>query len=531
MSVLRPKSEASSYQTLIDYMRGHQFARVIFYGTIWVGLLFLALYRLTDYPMTWFDEGAHLHVPKALVKFGVYADYSSEGFRYYGPTNGVGPTVLLPIAGVFKLFGIGLLQARLVMAIYLLAAIYLFYRLGVHLGGTRLAWVATLLFVASRGISVIEYGRQVLGEVPALLFLLAGLLLWWRCWEEPHWLRLVVTGILLGLSAVTKSQFLLFLGPTLMLAWLTNLFYYRLLPQRIFIIPGLITGILFAVWQGILLFGLDPQAELGNLAQLNQATGSAAFVFSLSLIKRSLSELLSIRGYFGLVGVGLLYGFALVLPKRIDAQKWCVLWLLAATNLLWYVLASVSWLRYAFAGLSLACLFMARFTADLTGEPRIRFHEVWQSLKQGGGVPSDVALRGTVIAVIVFLISGSFALNLSEVVSPPENAPFLMASYLDQNVPKEVLIETFEPEMGFLTDHRYHYPPHIYLNKAIQYKWLEGPLPGEDYDFVLKEKPEYVLVGEFATWVDFYAISGLDEYYSLVTTIGQYRLYRLNHRG
>ena len=72
-------------------------------------LVFLALYNLTDYPLTWFDEGSHLHVPKTIVRFGEYADYSSEGFRYYGPTVGVGPTVMLPIAGVFRLFGIGLL--------------------------------------------------------------------------------------------------------------------------------------------------------------------------------------------------------------------------------------------------------------------------------------------------------------------------------------------------------------------------------------------------------------------------------------
>ena len=27
----------------------------------------LLLYNLTDYPKTWFDEGSHLHVPKAFV--------------------------------------------------------------------------------------------------------------------------------------------------------------------------------------------------------------------------------------------------------------------------------------------------------------------------------------------------------------------------------------------------------------------------------------------------------------------------------
>src|SRR5690242_15788505 len=83
-------------------------------------ILFLVFYNLPRYPLTWFDEGSHLHVPKSVLTRGVYADYSSDGFRYFGPTVGVGPTVLLPIAAAFWAFGIGLLQARIVMALYLL---------------------------------------------------------------------------------------------------------------------------------------------------------------------------------------------------------------------------------------------------------------------------------------------------------------------------------------------------------------------------------------------------------------------------
>src|SRR5512134_3242270 len=83
-----------------------------------IGLaLFLALVNLPYAPSTWFDEGSHLHVPKTLVQHGVYADISSEGYRYYGPTVGVGPTVMLPVALVFKFFGVGLAQGRSVIVI------------------------------------------------------------------------------------------------------------------------------------------------------------------------------------------------------------------------------------------------------------------------------------------------------------------------------------------------------------------------------------------------------------------------------
>ena len=125
-----------------------------------VVILFLALYNLIDYPPTWFDEGSHLHVPKTLVRFGIYADYSSEGFRYYGPILGVGPTVMLPIAATFWLFGIGLFQARLVMAIYLLATIYVFYRLACQVGDRRLAWLAIILLVTSRSVGILLWSQK-----------------------------------------------------------------------------------------------------------------------------------------------------------------------------------------------------------------------------------------------------------------------------------------------------------------------------------------------------------------------------------
>lgn len=490
-------------------------------------VLFLALYRLTDFPLTWFDEGSHLHVPKALVKYGVYADYSSEGFRYYGPTNGLGPTVLLPVAGVFRLLGIGLLQARLVMVVYLLVGLFLFYRLTVSLEGDGWQSLAFLLLFASRGVSILEYGRQVLGEVPALVFLLGGLLVWWRSWEKPSWGKLTLAGVLLGLSVVTKSQVLLFLGPTLALAWLANLLYYRLLPQRVFLLPGLVTAGLFAAWQAFLLFGLDPQASLGNLTLLRETSGSAAFVFSMELVRRSLSELISIRGYFGLLGVGMLYGVSLILPRRIEAQKWGILWMMASFNLLWYVLASISWLRYAFIGLALACIFTARFLHDLIRDFQPGLRDFWQAVTEKRPVPGAVAAQGALVLAVAGLVLGSLALNVRQVLAPAENAPMLMAAYLNQHVPMDAVIETYEPEMGFLTDHRYHYPPHSYLNKTIQFTWLGGASPGEGYDFIRKEKPGYILVGKFATWVQFYSIPEIESQYDLVTTVGPYQLYQL----
>ncbi|MBN2501182.1 MAG: glycosyltransferase family 39 protein, partial [Anaerolineales bacterium] len=235
-------------------------------------VFFLAFFHLTAYPTTWFDEGSHLHVPKTLLRFGEYADYSSDGFRYFGPTIGVGPTIMLPIAGVFKIFGIGLLQARVVMALYLLATVYVFYRLSAYLGGQKIAFVATALLVTSRGVGLLEYGRQVLGEVPGLFFVILGFYLWFSKWDKASFWRLVLAGLMLGLATVTKNQYLLLLAPTLLGAWILNLIYYRKTPQRVFLIPGIVTALCFGLWQVYMVLYLGPNTASENLTLLREAT-------------------------------------------------------------------------------------------------------------------------------------------------------------------------------------------------------------------------------------------------------------------
>ena len=439
-------------------------------------ILFLALYNLDAYPTTWFDEGSHLHVPKSLARFGVYADYSSEGFRYFGPTVGVGPTVMLPIAGVFRLFGTGLVQARVVVALYLLATIAVFYLLGLRLGGHRLAIVATFLIIASRSVLLVEYGRQVLGEVPGLFFLLAGLVLWLSAWEKAGWRRLSVVGLLFGLSLVTKNQYLLVLGPALLLSWIANLLYYRVAPQRTFLIPGIIAASCYALWQIYMVLYLGPATASENFAMLRAATAGAAFVFSPDLVRRSIGELLSIKVYLGFLLPVVIYGVFLIVPRRREGQLWGVLFAIMAVNLLWYLVASIGWLRYAFPGLVMAGLFVARFFYDITDGFKLDATGLWAAVRHGRAIAGSDAVRWMALVWLAIMIAAPLSKTVRMIAAPDFNAPAAMAQYLDVHVPPNTLIETWEPEMGFLTDHHYHYPPPGLLNKAVAYVWLGGIL-------------------------------------------------------
>ena len=490
--------------------------------------LFFLLYNLTDYPKTWFDEGSHLHVPKAFVLFGVYADYSSEGFRHYGPTIGVGPTVMLPIAAVFQFFGIGLLQARLVMVLYLAAAGAIFFVLARHLLGTRAAWIALALLVTSPAIDMVEFGRQVLGEVPGLAFMAGGFLLWFVRWRQARWWELVLVGLLFGLSVVTKYQYLLVLGGTLLLAWGLNLLFFKR-PQRLFLIPGIVTGVVFGLWQLFTLVYLGPATIGENLASLRAFTAGAAAVFSTDLMLRSLGELFSQKAFLWMLFPALLYsGWWLIRPQH-DADaavtdrrhQLAILYVLVVVNLVWYVVASVSWLRYAFVGLAFSTLFVSLAFAELTDD----FHvmRLWHALRAGQWLRGAGGLLLLLVLAVMIVASGA-RLAVRIATAPPDDSA-QMAQRMDATVPQAAVVETWEPQMGFLTDHRYHYPPQLLLNSTVRQMWMDETPVSELYDF-REYAPDYVLVGEFGRWVDVYPQERLQAAgYELIESLGQYELY------
>lgn len=506
-------------------------------GSIGVGLvLVLALWNLTHFPAPWYDEGSHLHVPKTFVLHGVYADLSSEGYRYYGPTIGVGPTVLLPIAGVFKIFGIGLLQARLVMVAYLLATVVAFFLLARRLGNTKFAWLATAIFVSSPSIALFEYGRQVLGEVPGLMFVLLGILLWFGSWQKPSLGQLVLAGALIGLGVVTKYQYLLAIVPTLLLSWVLDQVYFHTVQQRTFLVPGIALIGVFGLWQLFTLVYLGPSTIAENFAALREFNAGAAAVFSRDLMARALREIMSWRAFMFMLLPALGYGayFAFRrLPTDAHAaaasnptnrqQQWSVIFLLVVSNLVWYVVASVSWIRYAFIGLAFASLFVAKLFYDLTSGLDIR--AIWD----GVCTRSAARLRslGQLALLIVLVVMVAFPIGRTalSILCAPLPDSFAMADYMDAYVADDALIETWEPEMGFLTDHRYHYPPQLLLIRAVRQIWQGGTPVSELYDFTTLS-PDYVLVGEFSRWVNVYPREKLLAEYEPVFSIGRYELFK-----
>lgn len=485
-------------------------------------IYFFAFHNLTRYPAPWFDEGSHLHVPKTLALYGEYADISSDGFRYYGPTIGVGPTVMLPIAAAFKLFGIGLIQARFVMALYLLAACYIFFKLAEHLSGKAVAWIALALILSSRSVLFLEYGRQLLGEVPGFFFLALALYLWFVKWNENDVKRLATIGLFFGLAMITKYQYLLFLAPTLILSWGLDIFYYKTSSHKNFLIPGIVAAGSFGIWQVFTLMYLGPATMTENLALLRASAEGAAFNFNLAQLAANVGALSSRAVYLEALLPALIYAFFVSAPRAREAQKFSVLFLMIALNLVWFIVASIGWIRYAFLGLTLSSIFIARFFHSLTEG----FNFDWS----GGFFRSlfevKNAARLALTLWLVAIVAIPLAKTVSEIAFPGPNNAQLMADYLNANVPESAVIETWEPEIGFLTNHNYHYPQNELLAVAVNQVYYGGEPVRDRYSFVETENPEYLLVGEFSKWTLIYPVEYVFENYQWVQTFGDYDLYQ-----
>ncbi len=476
-----------------------------------------ATVHLTRWPVTWFDEGIHLHVPKALVRFGAYADYSSEGLRHFGPTLAVGPTVMLPIAASFAAFGVGLLQARVVMAAYLVAAFAACVLLGRRLGGPLVGLVAGTLLLVSPGPATVEYGRQVLGEVPGAAFLAFGLLVWFRAWSQPTTASLAAAGVLLGLATVTKHVYLLALGPALLAAFGLNAVYYRTLPARVFLVPGSICAACFGLWQWTVLAWLSPGSVAENWALLRQTSAGAAFVFDPALARQSIVELLGVRGYMGLLVPALAYTAWRARRRTRHEQMWGVVWLIAMANLSWFVIASNGWIRYAFVGLAASALLVARLWRDLVRARRAR-----DAREERHASALAVAL-GVWLVLAAGLPMASTAVKLVAV-PPPDAAD--VAAWLTATVPTDTLIETWEPELGVFADHRFHYPPPSLLIHAVAHVVRGGPAAATQYEFRQAGTPALVIVGPFARWVGLYADADLRRDYEPAHQQGPYVVWK-----
>jgi hypothetical protein len=482
--------------------------------------IFFLVYRLEEYPAHWYDEGSHLHVVKNFVQNGIYADYSSEGLRPFGPAVGVGPTVMLPTAVLFQLFSISIPLARMLIVAYALAALVAFYLLTGHFLNWSWRVAAFVMMFFSPGLDFIFHARTVLGEVPGAFFMLMGLWLWLRPGQRGIPMLLLI-GTLFGLCAITKNQFALMVLPALLLCWFADLFGYRLRGWRHFIIPGIVSGLIFGLWTYVVIIRLGQGDSFGeNFATLRAASAGAFFILSRDNIETSVRFLVDTSAYGAVILPVLVFGLMRSLRRTQDGQNYGTLMIFVLCGLALFV-TSLGWPRYAFATLMLLAILVARFFFDLLRGLHVTISSVWPGLR-GNTPPFEALVLLMIVGWLLVTLPMPAYTYFQRVRTQGHSDGYLMAEWLNANIPEDALIETWEQELQVLTAHRYHYPPQIVLAYSVAEVWQDGAPTSDFYDFRDYVDPDYIIRGAFEKFSPIYLEERWQDSYEIIHSIGEY---------
>jgi len=488
-------------------------------------IFLLAVYHLDTYPPFWFDEGVHLQPPKNLVLYGEYALMDSGVLRRFDPLLSVGPPLLLPIAAAFHLLGIDLWPARFVTVGYLMLTTAVFYRLARQLYGGRTASLALGLLILSPGLEFVRLGRQVMGEIPALFYFLLGMSLWVQATRSRRMVLLVLAGLGLGLAMVTKTVYGLILPIGWFLLWLADRWRYRQLPSVRFLLPPLVGLACLAAWEGYQFASLQLTGFQRQTFELATAAGRSIIVFAPQRMSASVRFLLGPDFYLALGVPALAYNLYRILRGRqglLGLQRLALL-LVGLVWLIWYAFASLGWHRYALPGLVVTALFVARLLLDLGSH-------VTRSLRWRAGVVGGPALAA-VVAMSAFFPSYRTSLYEETIamINRNDDSARRFSEYLATHVDQDALIESWEWEITFFTDHAYHHPPLSVLDLAVRHVFLDEPFPRDVYDFT-RYRPDYVVLGPFSKWTGLYPPDYLRQECTHIVSVGSYDLYRVNGR-
>jgi len=182
--------------------------------------LLTVLPNIGDNPIVGGDEGWIVSASAKLAREGTFGSDLFTGFfgaedHYYFNL----PLHHLVLAAVFKVFGVGLVQARLVSALAGLAVLVLSYALGRRLGGRALALGAAALLVLLRlnlapftGLTLTDLGATVRYDLVSLPYALGAVFVLARK-TRPGPRDAALAGFLLGLACLTQFVGAFFLPP------------------------------------------------------------------------------------------------------------------------------------------------------------------------------------------------------------------------------------------------------------------------------------------------------------------------------
>lgn len=483
-------------------------------GGLLIGLLILLLARLPIAPWPWFDEGLNVGTAATLLRAGAYALPDGEALRIFDPAIQTGPTVIVPVALAFAAFGVGFTQARLVIVAFALIAVVGYWLLARRLLGRRAGWLAVALLAAGTAepmASFIPMSRQVLGEVPALAYLLLGMLIWLRAVERrrPVHAPYLLAGLAWGIAMVTKSQVLITLPIAILLLGLIDRLYYRQAGWMSYLVPLVVAAGCVGAWYLAQVAIGGASLFMQNLTVLRE--GSRLHTLGVEPAHwRNAAGTLWRTGFWAWGPPALLWGCWKARERSLAGLQHAAPLIVALTMLIWFLGFSIGWERYLFFPAILAPIWLA----GLLG---------W--LGAAGTAPAPRLRAGLALLLGALLVLANGQRQLALIVATPESGFQAMRSFLSTQVPAGATIATWEWELALDGRHAFMLPATEVAN-AYTAALHSGRAWPPTFSAPPADRPDYILVGGFNTLTGFYT-PYLGDNADRVAGFGSYQLFRV----
>jgi hypothetical protein len=454
--------------------------------------VFIALTtNIESTPPLWRDEGWTIAIARNWVELGYYGQLKNGEFAPRGLEGG--DPVVASVSLSFLLFGVGILQARILFVVYAILSLallsYLAYRL--YDRDIAIGTLGVLTLLSSHvDIHPLIMGRQVLGEVPAIFFLLLGYVVFLLAGDKSIWF-VFASMLFWFIALITKEQVQPFWVASLLIPLLVTLF------RRDWRAAGLLSAGLLGAYLLVLVW---LRLVSGLEGMQRQPLPGLTQIIALALNKQSRLGVLILTYRVGLPTLlGLFWALWTMLRKSNHCENHLEvvrlsLFILAGSWFAWYVLLSIGWPRYMFPPVFLGSIFVAVMLSEWTGQFNLvatlkRAAEVLKNPQFNRG--SLCALAAVVLVVMSSARTGTILYGAYIVT--PDKSVLEVAQFLNTRTPPQALIETYESELFAFLKRRYHYPPDQVELDLIR-KFFVDKRVEIDYD-PLAADPDYLVIG------------------------------------
>lgn len=502
-------------------------------ATVAVGVIAVHL-SLID--ISW-DEGWNFCVARNLVENNHFGCSILGKLTNARLANGWFP--ILSAALGFKIFGVGIVAGRVMMAVITLLAIGTLLLLTRRFAGVLAVWAAALVLMfvsADERIHPLIIGAQVWGEMPMILALSVGYIL--LCIALTSRFRAAIAALLIacgcfGIALQTKVQaqpfLMLSLGGTALFA----LVRWKARDAVVFAVT-----MIGVWWCWHHLYPSLPQQPMSLDPASGTVDASSTIGWVVNWRIRLVTAEFALRQGWYLLFTLCFLGYRFV---ALRGRFWGLnderltsavisLYILVGSWLAWFILLSVDFARYLAPPLILGAPLVALAIKDITQDDlRAALSRWWRIIK---GPPRP--LYKAIIVLLVGLSCMHVVVTAADLgkrlvckYKHQANPDMIaMARYINTKTPPGSLIETYETMLFFMLDRPFHYPPdQINIDKIRESYTGEAKVK---YD-PLEANPDYVLTGPWDDGVfkiyDELLASGK---VSLVRQDGGFRLYRVN---